>query len=127
MITQPFRRGAEYGLIPKRPAVSFPLAIRGRICRPSSAGDCRHDALSDVNQAEGIAVFSSRWMAWRSSAIARNPQTRRISRASRPAVQETQAALGQRRHRDQVLIAEPGYQFGCLAFVGAAVDPDPAV
>ncbi len=51
MITQPFRRGAEYGLIPKRPAVSFPLAIRGRICRPSSAGDCRHDALSDVNQA----------------------------------------------------------------------------
>ncbi len=33
----------------------------------------------------------------------------------------------QRRHRDQVSIAEPGDQFGRLAFVGGAVDPDPAV
>ena len=33
----------------------------------------------------------------------------------------------QRRHRDQVSMAEPGDQLGRLAFVGAAVDPDPAV
>ncbi len=33
----------------------------------------------------------------------------------------------QRRHRDQVSMAEPGHQFGRLAFVGGAVDPDPAV
>src|SRR5262249_27007883 len=33
----------------------------------------------------------------------------------------------QRRHRDQVSIAEPGNQFGRLAFVGGAVDSDPAV